>query len=210
MKAVTAHSLFAEKGTAMKKQRTLKEYRLIDLTIFAFILVLCEFLAVRAADSWFPDQPYTVSVAAAVTSIVYMRWGWWGCFHAFFAGTVFCASHGATLFSYFIYCFGNLFSALAVPVLLRVGKEKTRTGMFGMIFPLLVLLLMQGGRAAVAMILGASLASVTGFFTTDSISMLFTFVVIWIARRLDGIYEDQKHYLLRLSALEKAEKGGFL
>lgn len=192
----------------MKRQRSFNEYRTIDLTIFAFILVLCEFLAVKGADSWFPGQPYTVSVAAAVVSIVYMRWGWWGCFHAFFAGTVFCASHGAQLFSYFIYCFGNLFSALAVPILLRYGKEKARTGMFGLIFPLLVLLLMQGGRAAVALILGATPASVTGFFTTDSISMLFTFVVIWTARRLDGVYEDQKHYLMRLSAQEKAEKGG--
>ncbi len=194
--------------TAMNRQRTLTEYRMIDLTIFAFIMAVCEFLTVRAADTWFPSQPYTVSVAAAITAIVYMRWGWWGCFHAFLAGTVFCASHGAQLFSYFIYCFGNLFSALAVPILLRFGKERTRTGMFGMIFPLLVLLLMQCGRAIVALIQGASLASVTGFFTTDSISMLFTFVVIWVARRLDGIYEDQKHYLLRLSAQEKAEKGG--
>lgn len=190
----------------MRRQRTFQEYRMIDLSIFAFMLVVCEFLAVKAADSWFPGTPYTVSVAAAITSIVYMRWGWWGCFHAFFAGTVFCASHGAALFSYFIYCFGNLFSALAVPILLKYGKEKTWTGMFGQIFPLLVLLLMQCGRAIVALITGASLASVTGFFTTDSISMLFTFVVIWVARRLDGVYEDQKHYLLRLSDKEKAEK----
>lgn len=194
----------------MKNQRTFKEYRTIDLIIFAFILAVCEFLTVKAADSWFPGVPYTVSVAATVVSIVYMRWGWWGCFHAFFAGTVFCMSHGAQLFYYFIYCFGNLLSALAVPVLLRYGKERTRTGMFGMIFPLLVLLLMQCGRAAAAKVLGFSWAEAAGFFTTDGVSMLFTFVVIWVARRLDGIYEDQKHYLLRLSAQEKAEKGGSL
>ncbi len=190
----------------MERRRTYEEYRLIDLALFAFILVVCEFLIVKAAASWFPGVPYTVSIAAVVTSIVYMRWGWWGGFHAFFAGTVFCAASGATLFSYFIYCFGNLFSLLAVPILLKYGKEKARTGMFGQVFPLIVLLLMQCGRAAVALILGASPASVTGFFTTDSISMLFTFVVAWIARRLDGVYEDQKHYLLRLSAKEKAEK----
>lgn len=192
----------------MNRQRTFEEYRTIDLTIFAFILLVCEFVTVKAANTWFPGVPYTVSVAAAITSIVYMRWGWWGGFHAFFAGTVFCAASGATLFYYFIYCFGNLFSLLAVPILLKYGKEKTRTGMFGQVFPLIVLLLMQCGRAVCGLIQGATLSAVTGFFTTDTISMLFTFVVIWIARRLDGVYEDQKHYLLRLSAKEKAEKGG--
>ncbi len=190
----------------MTRRRTFQEYRLIDLTIWGVILVVCEFLTVKAANSWFPGQPYTVSVAAAVTTIVYMRWGWWGCFHAFLAGTVFCAASGAALFSYFIYCFGNLFSCIALMILLKIGKERARTGTFGMIFPVLVLLTMQGGRALTAILLGASPAAATGFFTTDSVSMLFTVVVIWTASRLDGIYEDQKHYLLRLSGKEKAEK----
>ncbi len=183
---------------------------MIDLMILGVILAVCEFMTVKAANSWFPAQPYTVSIVAAVTTVVYMRWGWWGMFHAFLGGTVFCAASGAQLFSYFIYCFGNLFSCLAVPVLLKVGKENARTGWFGMAFPILVLLLMQGGRAVIAMLMGASPAAATGFFTTDSISMLFTIVVIWIASRLDGIYEDQKHYLLRLSSKEKAEKEGTL
>ncbi len=168
----------------MGKQRTFQEYRTIDLTIFGVILAVCEFLTVKAANSWFPAQPYTVSIVAAVTTVVYMRWGWWGMFHALLGGTVFCAASGAQLFSYFIYCIGNLFSCLAVPVLLKVGKENARTGWFGMAFPILVLLLMQGGRAVVAMVMGASPAAALGFFTTDSISMLFTIVVIWIASRL--------------------------
>ena len=190
----------------MRRMRTFSEYRRTDLLIWALILVVCEFLTVKAANKWFPAQPYTVSVAAAVTTIVYMRWGWWGCLHAFLAGTVFCAASGAQLFNYLIYCIGNLFSVLAVPCLLKVGKERARTGTFGLFFPILVLLLMQCGRALAALALGASTASVIGFFTTDSVSLLFTFVVVWTARQLDGVYEDQKHYLLRLSAKEKAEK----
>ena len=38
--------------------------------IFAAILALTEFLIVKAAKSWFPDQLYTVSVTAAVTAII--------------------------------------------------------------------------------------------------------------------------------------------
>ena len=61
-------------------------------------------------------------------------------------------------------------------------------------------------RALIALLTGAERASVIGFYTTDSLSMLFTFVIIWIARRLDGVYEDQIHYLLRINAKEGTEK----
>lgn len=192
----------------MNKHRTLKQYRNIDLSLFALMLVVAEYLIVRAANYWFPAQPYTVSVAAALVSLVYMRWGWWGGIHAVLAGLVFCYFSSASQAQYLIYCGGNLLSLLAVALLLRIGKERVRTGALSLLFPLLVLLLMQLGRALTALVLGAAPTGLTDFFTTDSLSYLFTFVIIWIARRLDGIYEDQKHYLLRLHAKQELEKGG--
>jgi uncharacterized membrane protein len=101
---------------------------------------------------------------------------------------------------------GNIFSLISVFILIKVGKEKVRTSTLGMLYPILVLLLMQTGRAIVALLLGAEPANIVGFYTTDSLSMLFTFVIIWIARRLDGVYEDQIHYLLRVNAKEGTEK----
>ena len=183
----------------MTRQRSWKEYRTIDLAILAAMLAIFEYLILQAANWWFPGQPYTVSLAAAITSIVYMRWGVWGMFHAFEAGFVFCLFSGATGEQYMIYCCGNLFSVAAVILLKAVGKERVRTGNLSLVFPLLVLVLMQAGRGVVALVLGAAPASFLGFFTTDSLSLLFTFVIIWIARRLDGVYEDQKHYLLRIN-----------
>ena len=38
---------------------------------------------------------------------------------------------------------------------------------------------------------------------------LFAVVVVSLARRLDGIFEDQKTYLRRLREREEKEKGGF-
>ena len=184
----------------MKRQRTWKEYRAIDLAMLALALAIFEFLIVRAANWWFPGQPFTVSLAAAMTAIVYMRWGAWGAIHAVEAGLVFCFFSGATGGQFLIYCAGNLFSLAAVLLLKIFGKERVRTGHLSLIFPLLVQVLMQGGRAAVALLLGAGLTDVVGFFTTDSLSLLFTFVIVWIARKLDGVYEDQKHYLLRIHA----------
>lgn len=174
--------------------------------MWAVMVVVFEFIIVMAARFWFPGQPYTVSLAAAITTIVYMRWGWWGGIHAALAGLVFCFFQGATPTQYLIYVIGNLFSMLSVFILLKVGKEKVRTSTMGMLYPILVLLLMQIGRSVVAIATGAEPASVIGFFTTDSLSMLFTFVIIWIARRLDGVYEDQIHYLLRIKSEEGTEK----
>ena len=57
------------------------------------------------------------------------------------------------------------------------------------------------------MFLGAAARNCLGFFTTDALSLLFTGVVVWTARRLDGIFEDQKHYLLRIHRTEDG-KGG--
>ena len=187
----------------MKRQRTWKEYRAIDLTLLGLALAVFEFIIVRAANWWFPGQPFTVSLAAAITSIVYMRWGVWGAIHAAEAGLVFCLFSGATPEQYVIYCGGNLLSVAAVALLKALGKERVRTGHLSLVFPLLVQALMQAGRAAMALLLGAGPGSVVGFFATDSLSLLFTFVIIWIARKLDGVYEDQKHYLLRLHAREE-------
>ena len=187
----------------MIKQRTWKEYRAIDLALTALMLAVFEYLIVHAANFWFPDQLYTASLAAAVTSIVYMRWGVWGGIHAVLAGVIYCLFAGGTREQYLIYCAGNLLSLLALIPLKALGKEKVRTGRLGLLFPILVLLLMHVGRACMAMLQGAGPLDVVNFFTTDGLSYLFTFVIIWIARKLDGIYEDQKHYLLRIHAEEE-------
>ena len=193
----------------MRKQRTWKQYRTIDLMMFAGMLAIFEYIIVRAANWWFPGQPYVVSLAAAVTAIVYMRWGAWGAIHAVEAGLVFCFFSGADRSQYLIYCVGNLLSLAALLMLKAAGKEKVRETRLGLVFPVLVLLLMQAGRALVALLFGAAPGALLEFFTTDSLSYVFTLVIVWIAGHLDGIYEDQKHYLLRIHAQEE-EKGGQL
>ena len=192
----------------MERKRSFEQYRLIDLAIFALLTCVFEALIVRAARFWFPQELYTVSLSAAMTAIVYMRWGAWGGIHAVLAGFIFCLFSGGTGEQYMIYCVGNLFSLLALILLFRVGKEKVRTSkLLSLLFPILVQFLMHGGRALTALLLGAPLTGVAGFFLEDSLSYVFTLVIAWIVKRLDGVYEDQKHYLLRLKAKEE-KKGG--
>ena len=190
----------------MKRQWSVAQYRWMDLGMFAAMLLLSEALIVNAATRWFAEQLYTVSCVAAVTAIVLMRWKGWGGIHAALGGAVFCFCAHALPQQYAIYVLGNLLSLLALLPLRLLGGERIRQDAFlSVCFALAVQLLMQAGRAIVAMLLGADLSGCLGFFTTDSLSDLFTALVVWIARRLDGVFEDQIHYLLRVSQ----EKGGY-
>ena len=193
----------------MKRQFSFGQYRAIDLAMFAVLLCFTETMIVKAATWWFAEQLYTVSVVGAITAIVLMRWGPWAGIHAVLGGAVYClASHGSVQ-QLIIYCVGNLLALLALLPLRLLGGERIRLDpLMSIGFGLLTLLLMQLGRALVALAFGTPFQTCLGFFTTDALSLLFTGLIIWVARRLDGIFENQRHYLLRIHNTEE-EKGGF-
>lgn len=194
----------------MSRRRSLGEYKAIDLFLFALMLVVFEAVIYTAATRLFPAEPYTVSVVAAITAIIMMRWGAFAAIHAVLGGIVYSYLSHASVGQYAIYAVGNLFALIALPVLLKIGKEQIRTdALRSMAFALLIQLLMQFGRMCVALVLGNPIGTCLGFFTTDVISDLFTVVIIWIARRLDGIFEDQKHYLLRIQEETEKDKGTY-
>ena len=45
------------------------------------------------------------------------------------------------------------------------------------------------------------------FITSDSVSYIFTLVIVWIVSRLDGMLEDQEHYLRRINDPKNREGG---
>ena len=183
----------------MARQRSLGEYRAINLFCFVFMLAVFEPVLHLAATKLFPAEPYTVSAVAALTAIVMMRWGPWAAIHAVFGGLLGCLLAGARPEQYLIYGLGNLLSLAALLLLKAWGKEETRKDVLQSIgFGLITALLMQLGRAILALALGSGWRVCLGFFTTGVITDLFTVVIVWIARRLDGIFEDQIHYLLRI------------
>ena len=91
----------------VNRHMTLKQYRNLDLFLFAVMLIISESLIVNAAIRWFPDQLYTVSVCAAIVSIVLMRWGPWAAVHAVLGGLVYCFWAGGTPKQYLIYMVGK-------------------------------------------------------------------------------------------------------
>lgn len=194
----------------MKRQLTLAEYRGVDLFLFAVILAVCEYVITLAATRWFPEQLYTVSLTAALCAIVMMRWGAWAGLHGALGGLVFWAASGGSARQLAIYAAGNLASLLLLPVLGGNRKEKIRSdALLTALFALGVLLCMQLGRALVALLLGTEAGACVGFFTTDALSGVFSVVIVSLARRLDGLFEDQIRYLRRCQEQTEKEKGGF-
>lgn len=193
----------------MNPHLTFKQYRRIDLFFFALILTVSETLIILAGNRWFREQLYTVSAVAAVVGIVLARWGTWAGIHAVLGGLVYCLAGKANPYQFLIYCAGNLLSLLGVFYLRHFGLKRIREDLLlTILYALCIQLLMQLGRALVALVTGTPPHVCLNFFTTDALSSLFTCVIIWIAARLDGMLEDQKTYLLRLSEEEK-NKGGY-
>ena len=189
---------------------TVQRYRAVDLFLFAGMLIIFETVIITAATRWFPGEAYTVSLVAAITAIVMMRWGPWAAIHAVIGGIVFCRASGGGPMQYAIYCGGNLFSLGGLLLLRWMGDENIRQDTLKtLLFGFTVLLLMQAGRALVALMLGVSPQEALGFIFTDVVSMLFTLVILWIVRRLDGVFENQHHYLLRVQREQEKERGGF-
>ena len=194
----------------MNGKRTLGRYRAVDLAMFAVMLMVFEPLLVAAATRWFPGEPYAVSVTPVVTCIVMMRWGPWAGLHAALGGFVFCLASGARPVQYVIYCAGNLLSLGALGLIRAWTSEGIRTNVLkSLTMALSVTVLMQLGRALVSVVFGTPIMTAMGFLTTDVITLLFTVVLIWIARRLDGLFEEQRHYLMRIQSKEEEERGGY-
>lgn len=192
----------------MKQQISFTQYRTIDLAILAVVMLISQVAIHTAATTWFADQLYTVSPVAVVVVLVLMRWGPWAAIHAVAGGIVYAYISGGSWQHFVIYGAGNAFAMLALIVFKLSDKETVRLSALGtMGFALLTQVLMLLGRAAVAALLGYEFGACLGFVTTDALSILFTVCIAWSIRRIDGLFEDQIHYLLRVQR-EQSTKGG--
>ena len=192
----------------MQGGRTVQQYRAIDLSLFAIILIIFESVIVKAAVSWFPKEAWTVSLAPAITAIVMVRWGPWCAIHAALGGIVTVASLKGDGLQFLIYGAGNLAALTALPLLKKWGWEKLHQNVLvNFLFAVLTVLAMQLGRALVALITGTPADALPLFITTDSITYIFTLVILWIAARMDGILEEQTHYLARINDPEREKEG---
>ncbi len=181
----------------MDKHISFKQYRNADLIIWAVVVAATQLLITLAANHWFAFA-YVVSPIAVVTCLVMMRWGPWAAIHTVVGSLVFTVASGGQWQHYLIFGLGNLLGTAGLLFFRFLGKERVRnSATLCVAFAISVQALMLLGRAIVAFFLGYSLAECWNLMTADLLSVLFTAVAIWIARRADGLFEDQKHYLIR-------------
>ena len=191
----------------MKKQISFRQYRTMDLFLFTALLCGCEALITLGATRWFPGEPYTLSITPAVTAIVMVRWGGFAAIPAVLGAGVFCFVSGAALPQYLIYCVGNLASLVLTRLLCGDGWKRLHENvLMAMLYGLSTALLMQLGRFVLGLVMGGSLRVCVGFVTTDTLSTLFAVLIVWIARRLDGMLEEQRHYLHRVAEEMERER----
>ena len=179
---------------------SLKRYMCIDLFILGAILCGLEFLN-SLALTYFPGEVFTLSVVLPITLIVMMRWGAYGVLHAVVGGLVYCIFNQGGLSAYVIYTLGNACIALNLIWFKKIGKEAVRQSiLYTVLFALSGYVAMNIGRAAFAATLeGMPFAALTvRYLSVESLSTLIGVVVVLIARRQNGLFEDQKHYLLRI------------
>lgn len=191
----------------MKRQITFRQYRAMDLFIFTALLCIGETLIALGATRWFPQELWTLSLAPAVTAIVMVRWGGFAAIPAVLGAFVFCVASGASIAQYAIYMIGNLLSMALLPLVKNQGWKRLKDQvLLALLYGALVALAMQLGRALTALVLGSGFTVMLPFFTTDTLSTLFAVLIVWITRRLDGILEEQKHYLRRIAEEQEKER----
>lgn len=193
-----------------------KQYRTIDITIMAILLAISEAIATTAAAKWFPNQLFSVSTTLAVVCIVMMRWSGYAAVHAVVGACVYCLILGAPTPQFAIYCVGNCGMIIALVLFKIFGKEKVAKKPFlSVLFVLAAYCGAELGRWAMSLIIpiesqeatvSSPGASLLAFITGDFVSLLFSLLAVLIARKMDGLFEDQHSYLLRVKEEERKER----
>lgn len=192
----------------MRGGRTIQQYRAIDLSLFAIILIIFETVIVKAAVSWFPKEAWMVSAAPAVTAIIMVRWGPWCAVHAVIGGMVSVLARSGSWQEYMIWGIGNLGVLAVLLPEKKWGWQRLHQSLpILLLFGALAVLGMQAGRALMALLMGERPEAVWRMTVMDSITYIFSLTILWIASRLDGILEEQTHYLRRLNHETGSEEG---
>ncbi|MCR5684208.1 MAG: hypothetical protein K6G81_02140 [Lachnospiraceae bacterium] len=187
------------------KALTFNQYRITNIFILSLIFFIAETLITRGAREWFPELPYVLSLNILFMSLEFMRWRAFGAISAIVGGVAFCMASRATPGQYAVYCLGNLMAAAVLIYIKYIGRKKVRDKVvLTVIYVTLIFAAACLGRFLTALILGADLKALLAFVTTDILSWMFALIGVLAARNAEGLFEDQKDYLMRLEK-EKQE-----
>lgn len=184
------------------------QYRLADTVFFGFILLVGELLAIFAPKIVVVNMPLTVSLMLPITLLVMMRWGWIAVFYSTLSAVLRCAVAGSGWEIYLIYIIGNAFLMLLLFATKYLGKKRIAgSWYFSVLFVVAGWLAVMLGRSAVGACLQMNFLSLfQSFCAGELMGLAIAVVVILIMRRLDGMFEDQKEYLIRQDKERKLQQ----
>ena len=149
----------------------------------------------------------SVSPTIAMVCLVMMRWNGFAAINAALGGMVFCLASGATEKQFLVYVVGNGFALLALLLFKLLGKKKVKDKFYyTLLFVLTAYIGAQIGRWLVGLACGGAADSIIMFLATDMLSLLFSVVIVLISRKADGLFEDQKSYLIRMDKAKKKKE----
>lgn len=182
-----------------QKNLSFKQYKAMDLIVFAVIFMVLEGVLVTLSNKLI-NVNFAVSLLYTVAALVIMRWGAVAAIHLALGGIVFClASHGDIL-QYVGFSVGNCFALLSLLYTHFLGKKKVRDSFtLSGIFVIIIYLTVCIGRSVLLSILkGVNLWQLfIATLSSDLLSLVITLIIVLISRKQDGLFEDQKGYLLR-------------
>ncbi len=182
-----------------QKSLTFAQYRAADVAIFTVIATAFEALVTLAATQWFPDQAYSISFVYVFAALVAMRWGAWMLVPTTTSALAYCLVLQADWQMYLVMALGNAFCVLLLVLHKLIGKQRIRdSAWWTTLYVAATYVFVSAGRLLVGLpmpqiTVAASLNSIL----YDALPAAFALVVVLICRKQNGLFEDQKHYLIR-------------
>lgn len=193
----------------MQKNLTYQQYRTADVTLLTAVCCIFEALVTTAAIKWFPEQPYSVSIVYAFMALVAMRWGGHVAFTAVAGALAHCISAGDSAKAYVVMLIGNACCLFVMFLHKLIGKQKIRNDAWlTALYVAVIFVFVSLGRFAMQLCFAVSPIDALRAVLYDVLSLVFSLVIVLICRKQDGLFEDQKTYLLRLDEERKRKQQG--
>ncbi len=188
-----------------EKKLSFKAYRAIDILIFTILTLLFETVALWATREF--NGIFYISIFYGMSLIVMKRWNIHATITIVASGFLYALILSGlpskeNINNYLVYIIGDLFILIDMVWFIK-GKEKLNKSGFLIGYIISGFLLVEFGRSFMFMLFGNNFISIfLGMIGPDSMSLLITFLIILIAKKQNGLFEDQKKYLIRLNKEE--------
>ena len=191
---------------------TFKQYRTLDLTIFTVLYAVIETFIVIGSNKWFSHQFYTLSLSVTVVAIVMVRWGVYALIPALVGAVCYLLANlgvgnQVNYQTAIIYLGSSLSMLLGLFYIKLVKKERLADrkslACYGLAIVLYLLTIVF--RTLISMCFGYGFSIIVNYNFAECLTLLFALVAIFIARRQEGLFIDQKTYLLELEKKRKKD-----